>query len=343
MANSWIDHVKSWAKTNNMKYGDALKSAECKKAYKPAQDGTGIKRKKQSWLRWGVDRVLAPPPLTVNPDKQFSLSNVVFGYNDFTNKVFEFLKKHQNEKVVFMEMWRTPVPSLLTGFLNAVSFGAFNKELETKPYDTIFHLACHIKTNKGTRFILEKNEVISITKNPKKEKTTETIMVTTAEQPNTLYKMIEKTKNAMGEKKFFGYSARDNNCQDFQIEFLKANDLLTGELQAWIKQDSKSLFGEGSFLRKLSNTVTETGARATALMGTGKKPPKLMMKAGQAPSHATTTLASYQVYITSSLAEHYGLDDVLNRLGVLDTEIRKKWVEKDYRDYEFFHQFLTGN
>ncbi len=73
----------------------------------------------------------------------------------------------------------------------------------------------------------------------------------------------------MGEKKFFGYSARDNNCQDFQIAFLNANDLLTPELQKWVKQDSKSLFGDGSFLRKLSNSVTETGARAGALIGTG--------------------------------------------------------------------------
>ncbi len=128
-----------------------------------------------------------------------------------------------------------------------------------------------LRTNKGTQFILEKNEVISITQKPKKEKTTETIMVSTSEQPISLYKMIEKTKNTMGEKSFFGYSARDNNCQDFQIAFLKANNLLTPELQQWVKQDSKSLFGDGSFLRKFSNSITETGARATAMMGTGRR------------------------------------------------------------------------
>ncbi len=81
--------------------------------------------------------------------------------------------------------------------------------------------------------------------------------------------MIEKTKNAMGDKRFFGYSARDNNCMDFQIEFLRANVLLTPEIQKWVKQDTKSLFGDGSFLRKLSNSVTETGARVDALMGMG--------------------------------------------------------------------------
>lgn len=32
--NPWVSHVKKWAAKNNMKYGDALKSAACKAAYK---------------------------------------------------------------------------------------------------------------------------------------------------------------------------------------------------------------------------------------------------------------------------------------------------------------------
>ncbi len=273
MANKWIEFVKDWAVKNKMLFSVALTNPLCKSDYlnikANTKTGQGIKRKQQSWLRWGVDKMLAPPPLSLNPNNQVSVANVLFGYNDFTNKVFEFLKKHQNEKVVYIEMWRTPVPSYLTGFLNMISLGAFNKELESKPYDTIFHLACYMKTNKGTRFILEKNEVISITKNPKKERTTETLFVSNTEQPISLFKMIEKTKNAMGDKRFFGYSARDNNCMDFQIEFLRANGSLTPEIQKWVKQDTKSLFGDGSFLRKLSNSVTETGARVDALMGMG--------------------------------------------------------------------------
>jgi len=34
MASKWIEHVKSWAKSHNMKYNEALKSPECRKAYK---------------------------------------------------------------------------------------------------------------------------------------------------------------------------------------------------------------------------------------------------------------------------------------------------------------------
>ncbi len=193
MVNKWVDFVKEWATKHNKSYKDALCDAKCKLEYRKKKgkvEGRGIKRKEQSWLRWGVDKLLAPPPISLNPNNQVSVANVLFGYNDFTNKVFEFLKKHQYEKVVYIEMWRTPVPSMLTGFLNAMSFGSFGKELETKPYDTIFHLACYMKTNKGTRFILEKNEVISITQNPKKKRQPKPL-VTNVEQPISLFKMIE--------------------------------------------------------------------------------------------------------------------------------------------------------
>ncbi len=41
MANAWIEHVKSYCQKKGMKYNDALKSAECKAAYK---SGAGTKK-----------------------------------------------------------------------------------------------------------------------------------------------------------------------------------------------------------------------------------------------------------------------------------------------------------
>ena len=40
MPNKWIDHVKKFAKHNNMKYNEALKDVNCKSSYK--QYGGGI-------------------------------------------------------------------------------------------------------------------------------------------------------------------------------------------------------------------------------------------------------------------------------------------------------------
>jgi len=40
MANNWIQHVKNYAKKNNMKYNEALKDPQCKSSYK--KKGSGI-------------------------------------------------------------------------------------------------------------------------------------------------------------------------------------------------------------------------------------------------------------------------------------------------------------
>jgi hypothetical protein len=74
---------------------------------------------------------------------------------------------------------------------------------------------------------------------------------------------------AMGDR-FYPYSARDNNCQNFILSVLKASGIGGERDYAFIKQDTKSLFGDESFLRKLSNTVTDIGARFNVLMQGGK-------------------------------------------------------------------------
>lgn len=56
------------------------------------------------------------------------------------------------------------------------------------------------------------------------------------------------------------YSARDNNCQDFVVDMLHANGLLTLERNAWIKQDTKDLFDDDNYLRRFTNTITDAGA-----------------------------------------------------------------------------------
>ena len=40
MPNAWINHVKEYASKNNLKYGDALKSPDCKSSY--SKTGNGI-------------------------------------------------------------------------------------------------------------------------------------------------------------------------------------------------------------------------------------------------------------------------------------------------------------
>jgi hypothetical protein len=94
----------------------------------------------------------------------------------------------------------------------------------------------------------------------------------------TLNVMLANTEKEMGGK-FLKYSAYNNNCQDFIMAVLKSNGLGDDAIYSFVKQDTKSLFSDNSFLRKVSNTITDIGARVnTAIFGAGSKEEKPIKK-----------------------------------------------------------------
>jgi hypothetical protein len=71
----------------------------------------------------------------------------------------------------------------------------------------------------------------------------------------------------------FGYSAKDNNCQDFVMGILNGNKIGSDEDRKFVKQDTDQLFqGDNNMLRRISNTVTSIGAKANVITtGAGVK------------------------------------------------------------------------
>ena len=113
-----------------------------------------------------------------------------------------------------------------------------------------------IETSRG-QFLLEKNEVISLSKKkipPKSE-----IINITIPNGLTLNSILEKTKQIMRQD-FFTYSGRDNNCQFFIYNILKSNHIITQENEKFVLQDTQQLFNGNPNFRKRLNTITDTGA-----------------------------------------------------------------------------------
>ena len=72
--------------------------------------------------------------------------------------------------------------------------------------------------------------------------------------------------------KFYKYSANNNNCQTFVLSILRSNELGSQEDYDFIKQNTRQLFQDDSFLKKVSNSVTRTGAViSTVQLGAGIK------------------------------------------------------------------------
>jgi hypothetical protein len=194
---------------------------------------------------------------------------IIYGRNDYPPKVRNILRTTQHIYIKSITIKRSPVPALITGALSVFSLGKFGKRVE-RAYDELFHLYLVITLYNNEKYLLEKNEVINMERNPKNRDNEETQEITTPIPNNlSINEMLEKTKNNIGNNKFFGYSARDNNCQDFLINILKSNNFGNENNYNFIKQNTKQLFDNMPVLRKLSNTITDLGA-AVNVITTGK-------------------------------------------------------------------------
>lgn len=188
-------------------------------------------------------------------------SAVTQGRNDYPPKMRTIIEKYGNVPILRMYACRTPVPSLLTSALNAVSFGEFSKRWEKTPHDKLFHLDLRIElaTRPMTTILLEKNEVLNAMVNPiPPGKNTQCTLIP-KNKKITMLNLLEAAKQIQGDK-FFRYSAYNNNCQDFIMAMLKGVGVGTQENYDFIKQDTKSLFKGLDGTRKFANTVTDLGA-----------------------------------------------------------------------------------
>ncbi len=183
-------------------------------------------------------------------------------------KVRTLLKKIGDQTITSAQIVRSPVQSVVQQAINFVSGGEFKKAIGDKPYDDIFHLMIILTLDDGKKYSLEKNAIITLLPTTGRSGESSSVSVPTG---LTLNEALDKTQEAMGEA-FATYSARDNNCQDFILAFLKANGMGDEADYAFVKQDVKSLFGKTSFLRKFTNTVTDIGAKVSTLIeGEGTK------------------------------------------------------------------------
>ena len=88
----------------------------------------------------------------------------------------------------------------------------------------------------------------------------------------TLQQMLDNTQKLMGDR-YYTYSAFQNNCQDFIIAILRANNLWTAARDRFVKQPLEGVIKELPFYtQKLANVATDLAAVAdVAIQGRGKR------------------------------------------------------------------------
>ena len=185
------------------------------------------------------------------------------------SSVQAFYKKHKDKKIDKMEIFRRPVGDAIEGALNAFTGNSVDKFFKQTPYDTLFHLGIII----NDKFLFHKQESFTLSSIPGglkkflKGKDMEISQVS-GYGDITIKDLFRRTRDKMGEKKFYGYDAFKNNCQDFVVAALESVGATFDK--DFVKQDLKKLADKiPSFTQEVGNAFTGFARGARQLIGLG--------------------------------------------------------------------------
>jgi hypothetical protein len=200
-------------------------------------------------------------PIERIKDYKKEAERLIYGNSDYPSQVRSILKEVGDSKINSAKVFRTPVPKVLIELLNVASLGDFKKKLAQTDYDKLFHSGIIFSTDRGD-ILVEKNEVINVSKSIPKTEGYEEKSVSLNNQNLTIKEVLDKTQSEQKDR-FFKYSAYDNNCQKFILDLLKANNIGSESDKEFVKQDTEQLFRDNQNLRKLANTITDVASRIT--------------------------------------------------------------------------------
>jgi hypothetical protein len=202
----------------------------------------------------------------------------LFGSSEITKYTYESqatLKKYGDMPVKKLMIYKTPLKDKDTMIVNALSLGSYNavrKKLGEK-FDTMFHLALIAVMPDNQQVVVEKNANIHIATTPYNVKPTTKIVHVPINHPFTLVAMTENARKAMGDKKYFGYSALNgNNCQNYVMELLKNVGIrITPKMKEFIFQDITELVaGLPKFVPGFADKITHFWALKDRWLGKGE-------------------------------------------------------------------------
>lgn len=194
-----------------------------------------------------------------------------YRFNISSSKVLE---KYGNDRIVLIQINRTPIYNSINRALNLISLGKWNKTRSEFNYDTLFHLSMTItvqtKTGEYRPVLIEKNQQVSILDRPKMYDTTEIETINMKNSSLTVNELLQNTINHIGKQHFFTYDAFSFNCQDFIKNILISNNLYTDKLDKFVYQKLTNLIDNlPSYVPITSRIITDLASWIDRLRGAG--------------------------------------------------------------------------
>jgi hypothetical protein len=190
-------------------------------------------------------------------------------------KIRKILEKYGANKITQIKVYREPIHRMLNTVMNWITLGKFKESLKSMDYSDAFHLFMFTTLDNGVTIRWDKNEIVEgvVQKAPSHPKAEERVISV----PNIgLNDFFNKGISSVGTKHFFEYDSRNWNCQDWIRLNLRANGLLSSELDKFITQDAEQIYKNMGLIGKVvgaaNKVVTDTASKFdTFLHGEGKR------------------------------------------------------------------------
>ncbi len=151
-------------------------------------------------------------------------------FNEYNSDCKEILKQYGEYPIKRIYLVRQPITKFAKGLLNIVTLYKFEQEMKkyikTTNNDVFFpqhtSIIVEIELPNKTRkqILIEKNNCLKLTLNFKFSSTQEMCKISTGKTKYTLKKLLEKTRERVGNNLFFNWSICRNNCQMLTKEIL---------------------------------------------------------------------------------------------------------------------------
>lgn len=190
---------------------------------------------------------------------------------DFSNADRKTYEANKDKRIVKMMIVRTPLSWFSQTFADIASFGTFSEQAKKLGYDKVYHLYSLIYLEGIEQPILyEKNETVVLRfGSPSTGKDTQMKEVQGIPMDMTLGKFVTNAQKQMGDEEYWHYTFDKQNCQRFLMLNLKANNLLTPELEKFILQDASQLLAKAPIASAFAQGLADTSAFLRKLTGRG--------------------------------------------------------------------------
>ena len=249
--NPWVTHVAEFRKSNpELTYKEALIRA--KSTYTPAKRTRKQRGKGQEEPPVEIEIPQEEDPVLYEKtrqkrdaysdeivDKKESDFKLTGGFDLLPSYAKRFIKYNEDVKIKAYTVCRVPVAKVYKEIMSLLSNGKVQENMDKYGYDDIFHLYLVIELTDGYKYVIERNERVSIeafTDGKDECLPWKNCSVTVGE----LFTKAEK--KAGGWSSLIRYHPVTNNCQSFVNLMLTANNLMTPKIKKFVMQDTTNVF-----------------------------------------------------------------------------------------------------